>query len=453
MNSLLLFAVTYFAVAHGAKRPLSEQYLNTISKLYGLDIRASNSDFLEFALKEQERLLKQKSKRELVVGEPVLDCDTTNPGGEPTTVHDLRPWDIDLVGALGDSITGGERQWEIAVLGGPKGCSIRDKLDEYAANIGGNGSLFGQDRVVSLPNIIRQWNPDVEGFAIGTGGTTNSNSGLNRAVGGATNRYKLTSNACNSTLNIDYKIFQRNMLDQAENLISRIQSDDRYDFDNDWKIITIFVGTNDLCSVCRNSNYDPVAHRDGIEAALDELHANLPRALVQVVGMFDITTLTELSTGELCNMLQSAFCPCAADPETRPEMRPTQLSYVNLLDELISSGKYDTRDDFTVVFQPHMRDIVPPKDENGEYYPDFLSYDCFHPARPAHQMFAMYLWDAMLTPVGEKTYWEEADPNHTVITCPREGAPYIYTNLNSRRMVKSNVDKKTEVNIRQLCNR
>lgn len=101
-----------------------------------------------------------------------------------------------------------------------------------------------------------------------------------------------------------------------------------------------------------------------------------------------------------------------------------------------------------------------PMQENGEYYPDFLSYDCFHPARPAHQMFAMYLWDAMvrrpfrptdrttdqlthiffniskryyyadvmddctinsqLTPVGEKTYWEVADPNHTVITCPRE---------------------------------
>ncbi|ELU16539.1 hypothetical protein CAPTEDRAFT_194093 [Capitella teleta] len=248
-------------------------------------------------------------------------------------------------------------------------------------SIGGDRSLFGEDRVVTLPNIIRQWNPDVEGFAIGTGGTTNSNSGLNRA------------------------------------------------------------------------NYHPEAHRDGIEAALDELHANLPRALVQVVGMFDITVLTELSTGGLCDLMQSGFCNCVTNPETRPEMRPTQLSYINLLDELISSGKYDTRDDFTVVFQPHMRDIVPPKDENGEFYPDFLSYDCFHPARPAHQMFAMYLWDAMLTPVGEKTYWEEADPNHTVITCPREGAPYIYTNLNSRRMVKSNVDKKTEVNIRQLCNR
>ncbi|ELU12865.1 hypothetical protein CAPTEDRAFT_198661 [Capitella teleta] len=426
MKSLLLFAVICCGVAHGAKRPLSEQYLNTISKLYGLDIRASNSDFLEFALKEQERLLKQKSKRELVVGEPVLDCDTTNPGGEPTTVHDLRPWDIDLVGALGDSITAG---FGVGANNLPE-VVINNRGESWS--IGGDRSLFGEDRVVTLPNIIRQWNPDVEGFAIGTGGTTNSNSGLNRAVGGATNR---------------------NMLDQAENLISRIQSDDRYDFDNDWKIITLFVGGNDLCAACRNSNYHPEAHRDGIEAALDELHANLPRALVQVVGMFDITVLTELSTGGLCDLMQSGFCNCVTNPETRPEMRPTQLSYVNLLDELISSGKYDNRDDFTVVFQPHMRDIVPPKDENGEFYPDFLSYDCFHPARPAHQMFAMYLWDAMLTPVGEKTYWEEADPNHTVITCPREGAPYIYTNLNSRRMVKSNVDKKTEVNIRQLCNR
>jgi phospholipase B1 len=117
------------------------------------------------------------------------------------------------------------------------------------------------------------------------------------------------------------------MLDQAQNLIQRLQTDSRYDFDNDWKVITLFVGGNDLCASCRSTvshrliasyephlltpstlfiqNYQPEAYRDGIQAALDEMHNRLPRALVQVVAMFDITPLTELSTGGLCDLLQS----------------------------------------------------------------------------------------------------------------------------------------------------
>ena len=61
----------------------------------------------------------------------------------------------------------------------------------------------------------------------------------------------------------------------------------------------------------------------------------------------------------------SAICPCAASPEDLPNMRPTQLAYHDLLKELIDSGRYDTRDDFTVVLQPHMRDFLPPKDVSG----------------------------------------------------------------------------------------
>jgi phospholipase B1 len=403
MKFLVLLTICCFGATLGARQPLSEQYLKTISKIYGLDMQATTNEFLEFALQEQSR---RKTLRELIIPEPVFECATDHPGGEPTNIHELRPWDIDLLGALGDSITAGfgvgaNNLVEVA---------IQNRGESWS--IGGDRSLFGEDRVVTLTNIVRQFNPDVEGFAVGTGGTTSPNSGLNRAVGGATNR---------------------NMLDQAENLINRIQNDDRYDFDNDWKVITLFVGGNDLCASCRSSNYHPEAYRDGIEAALDEMHRVMPRTLVQVMAMFDITPLTELSTGGLCDLLQSGFCGCVTDPTTRPLMREYQLEYYRLMDELISSGKYDTRDDFTVVFQPQMRDVVPPKDENGEYYKDFVSYDCFHPSRPAHQMFTIYMWDAMLTPVGEKVHWVDIDPNNSVITCPREGAPYIYTNLNSAK--------------------
>ena len=40
-------------------------------------------------------------------------------------------------------------------------------------------------------------------------------------------------------------------------------------------------------------------------------------------------------------------------------LRGIQLEYYNLLNEMVESGRYDRRDDFTVVVQPHQRDIKP----------------------------------------------------------------------------------------------
>ena len=40
-------------------------------------------------------------------------------------------------------------------------------------------------------------------------------------------------------------------------------------------------------------------------------------------------------------------------------IRQIQLEYYDKLKELVDSRRYDTRDDFTVVLQPHMRDQYP----------------------------------------------------------------------------------------------
>ena len=39
---------------------------------------------------------------------------------------------------------------------------------------------------------------------------------------------------------------------QAEKLVERMKKESDIDFENDWKVITIFVGGNDLCDFCDN---------------------------------------------------------------------------------------------------------------------------------------------------------------------------------------------------------
>lgn len=49
------------------------------------------------------------------------------------------------------------------------------------------------------------------------------------------------------------------------------------------------------------------------------------------------------------------MCPCLDYPELQKQLH---LSYFDKLVEL-TDGRYDQRSDFTVVLQPHLRDLVP----------------------------------------------------------------------------------------------
>ena len=76
----------------------------------------------------------------------------------PSSVHRLKPSDIDYVAAMGDSIT---------AAFGAKSRSLLD-ISEYRGvswSIGGDDSL---DNVVTLPNILKKYYPNVKGFSVKT---------------------------------------------------------------------------------------------------------------------------------------------------------------------------------------------------------------------------------------------------------------------------------------------
>lgn len=45
-------------------------------------------------------------------------------------------------------------------------------------------------------------------------------------------------------------IYFRDMPGQADSLISKMKADTSFDYENDWKLVTMFIGGNDLCDYC-----------------------------------------------------------------------------------------------------------------------------------------------------------------------------------------------------------
>lgn len=350
-----------------------------------------------------ERVRKSKEAPEI----PPIDfkCDVNNGRSpeRPTSVHALRPGDIDIVAAFGDSISAGNG------LGAELLIEVALENRGEVFSIGAQGSL--EEGVVTLPNILRKYNPNLKGYATCKSQKENFDlSWFNVAQpGGKANH----------------------MYDQAVRLIDAMKGDDRINYAEDWKFLTMFVGGNDLCASC-SRNQSAEFWYYSFERALLKLKEEMPRAVVNLVSMFDVTPLPEFSTGLVCDLLQWGFCDCARNTTSVVTLRPLQLAYDEMNQRLADDPRFQS-DDFTVIRQPQMRDMEPPRDpETGDYLEGFLSPDCFHPNRIAHQGFAVYLWNTLFIPVGQKpTYFNSSNLNVEPY-CPDETTPFIYTWQNSR---------------------
>lgn len=352
----------------------------------------------------------QRVLRDRAIELPTVNftCDTSfgRSPERPTSVHMVRPGDIDVMAAFGDSISAGNGLGAQTLVG----VAVENRQEVFS--IGGKGSL--EEQVVTLPNIVRKFNPDVKGWSICQSQESNADkSWFNVAKPGGT---------CDD------------MPSEARLLIDRMKADTRVDYANDWKLLTMFVGGNDLCASCRR-NYSAEAYYAWFESALTMLREEMPRTIVNLVSMFDVTPLPSFSTGLVCDLLQWGFCDCARNSTSVKTLRDIQLSYDEQFRKLADDPRFKG-DDFTVIRQPHMRDMVPPIDpETGDYLQGFLGPDCFHPNRIAHQGFAAYLWNTMLTPVGYKPTWFNSSDFNVQIKCPTLEYPYIFTDENSLNYV------------------
>ncbi|KAM9840221.1 phospholipase B1, membrane-associated-like [Aulostomus maculatus] len=330
--------------------------------------------------------------------------DLTPTASVPTSVHQLRPADIKVVAALGDSATAGT---------GAKAKTLFELKQEHKGvswSIGGDGTL---DTVTTLPNILRKFNPSLKGFSKGRG---SRQKGFNMAVPGA------------KTSEIQTQITA---------LIKAMKEHKGVNFDKDWKLVTIFIGANDLCHYCNEqNNLSPKNYSHNLMLGLDMLYREVPRLLVNVVEILEIEPLKTVKKNTLgCSLLQRSSCPCVISPTVNsPEIETIKRinhEYQTEIQYLVSGERYDGKDDFAVVLQPFLHRSFIPHIGEGEVDTSFFSVDCFHISERAHAEMAIALWNNMLEPVGRKQTYNNFTHDRSKIHCPSEAHPFIFTKDNS----------------------
>ncbi|OWR45254.1 hypothetical protein KGM_210216 [Danaus plexippus plexippus] len=328
----------------------------------------------------------------------------------PTSVHRLRPGDIDVVAAIGDSLVAGSGALEEFALGA---------FVEYRGISWCAGGDSTWREFLTLPNILKEYNPQLRGYSTGTGEWLAKNSRLNVAFPVASDQDA-------------YK--------QAKILVARMRSSPDVDMSHHWKMVTVFIGANDLCSASCLSPvaWSPAAHARKLARALDYLHQHLPRTIVNLIPVLDVSVSVRVLRPLMCRLMHPLFCTCfhRGGGELRDLVRQARL-YQDAEMALVESGRYDSRADFTVVVQPFMRLFNAPSSEPPlplVIHQSYITHDCFHFSQKGHALAANLLWNNLLEPVGNKS---SPSPPSLMKTfrCPSRRAPFIFTNLNSKEFL------------------
>ncbi|XP_062544068.1 phospholipase B1, membrane-associated isoform X1 [Armigeres subalbatus] len=324
----------------------------------------------------------------------------------PNSVNELRPGDIDIVGAIGDSLTAGN------------GAMATQILEIFVENKGLSWSIGGQGtwrQFLTLPNILKEYNPNLYGYPVKDGISIRKSSRFNAAEGGA---------------------MSQDIPHMAKNLVKRMLSDSHVDIQKHWKLITILIGGNDFCA---NFCYtDPpektlIFHEKNIVSALRTFRDYLPRTFVNLVASPNVEVLTKFKgKPHQCVTMHVIECPCfLATRFSRERKRYVKLieKWNQLQLDITNRKEFNTKPDFGVVFQPFIMNLSFPETPDGNTDFSYMSMDCFHLSQKGYARAANALWNNMLEPVGSKSsVWENEFSN---VKCPTPDMPYFRTLGNS----------------------
>ncbi|KAK3768021.1 hypothetical protein RRG08_045035 [Elysia crispata] len=189
----------------------------------------------------------------------------------------------------------------------------------------------------SMPNILREYSQDLYGYSKNVG---DFQKNMNEAIIGARSR---------------------GFAAQARWIVTKLRIDPSVDFENDWKLITVFLGGNDLCIYCL-FDLTSAAYTNNLRKGLDILYNNVPRAFVNLVVVMQVGLTQILHNGLISTIMLRLGCPCGAFPRSGGDIEQLAKyteAYQQAVLDLAESGDYDS-DTFTVVAQTFFQNMTIP---------------------------------------------------------------------------------------------
>jgi len=311
-------------------------------------------------------------------GAPIDKCPQLPPH-TAKNIFDLRPNDIKVVMAMGDSMTAG-----FGIMG------VAGWIDEYR---GKSGAIGGDPGQITVANFFKHYNPYIIGFSLG-------NHLVELPYEGYYEQDHL--NAAQSNAGVD------NLLYQLDYLVTMLQTNPRVNMTNDWKIVNLIIGANDVCPYCFLGPFRPTIEQaaDNYEMYLSQVvqqaYEKIPRLFFNILPMFNISQVYNLSLNyPFCNYFHDVVpfeCSCAFDTSqaNRNYLDEILQAYNRRIYKLVQKWKVKKLPEFAVQHQLFTADLKIP---NITY---LSTLDCFHPSLLAHQKLAIAGWNSLLTPFAKK---------------------------------------------------
>ncbi|KJH42944.1 GDSL-like protein [Dictyocaulus viviparus] len=307
----------------------------------------------------------------------------------PDDVNKVRPADIKAIAAIGDSFIVAARSTNF--------------LDDPPDIFPGNSFISGGDETVeehiTVAKILRIFNPTVMGVSHGAG---YGNMGFNVATGGAT---------C------------KDVIVQAKELIRRMK-EGYVNLNEDWKLIWIFIGTNDIGRVGCISDEESTSrdvYKSKLEEGISYLLYNLNRTIISIIPIWN----PHLTVDARWLIDKGKRMECGHYSTRNRDVLAEE--YRKVAYELQNEKRFDHKN-FTVVVQGFMDEIRDAfRKKSGEYDKSFYGSDSFHLSKYGNAVMAKFLWNNLLEPVGNKTTNADLGDDSVPIKCPTMERPYIQT--------------------------
>ncbi|KAI8098417.1 uncharacterized protein B0P05DRAFT_460347 [Gilbertella persicaria] len=299
----------------------------------------------------------------------ISDCPGLLPRIHPAQdVTDLRMDDIKIMASLGDSIMAGYGMENIPKT--PLGFMNKNILTEFR----GQNYMMGADEgAVSIANFIKHYSP----FLVGP-------SSQSHPLGYVRGSFPL-----------------------------------HYNYQQEWKIIHVHIGSNDLCRASEEEFMNatlPENYAKDIEAAIQRIQSQVPNVLVNLIGMLKVTDIQPLVTdhSDYCQYsILKQPCHGLKTKEAMERMDILREEYDAKLAILAQKYAAKPGGTFGVMFTPIPFDLTSFPIEA------FSNIDCFHPSTLGHQWIAKAMWNQVFLDRDRRPSLVQFDQEQQIY-CPTE---------------------------------